>query len=1033
MLVRYVIADLVRNPRRTLSTIAGVILGVGLFCGVLFFIDGLSASMTQRAVAPLAIDMQRIVTEKVGADVTLTQSSDPAQLNGGEQAEIVLTVVNEGSFAANEVTVRSTPTRGLTFVPRSMTLDDIPLTDGDGNPLSSGPARTGYNFGTLPSGVSHRIAYQVTAAQPMSIDGRSVESSVSTREAVSPTPANQPASVALADLASQIRRVPGVQYAQPLSIADLGPDTLTAGAATASGATKIFGFDARYAAHDRSVVLVRGAFRSNGTVVSVEASGTLGVGVGDEVVATLPDGSSLRTTVTGVADLSQARSLFSSRRGGDLETFVYSRNALVVSPAVFADTVVPAYERAAATDADRLKNPPIREVDVRLDRELLDADPATARRETERIATDINAVAAHQDYLLDNISNTLTVAADDADAAKRLFIFLGVPGALVAAILAAYAGNVLAEAQRREQAILRVRGAGRGHLRRMLALRVLFITATGATLGLTVGYIAAGAVLGRASLSRASTGSLVTSAVLGSLGGLLATGTALYVTGRRSIDREIDEDRARLAVRAPLWRRYWFDVLGLLVVVAATIAAIATDAFAGTAGSVYFGRAVELDLWLLVLPVAAWIAGSLLTARVLGELLGRARPRPRTELGPPVPALLRRSLSRRAWAVGNAAIVVTLIVGLAVSLAAFTAAYDDAKLADARFANGSDIRITPTPRAGSSYSSTATSTFTTDGISKVSPVVFGVSNVILRSRRTSDPANLAAVDPVTFGAVAPLRDQNFVDGSTAATLDRLQRDPSTLFMSADMADFLQVQVGDEVKVLLARATDDQVEIPMQVVGLFDRLPAFPDGADALMSLPEFERRVPAKEPDFFLARTSDSSDATLARAGDSLRTGPGTAGDFHVATRASVLQTDQSSLAALNIAGLVDLDSIFALAMVTVAISIFVFGLLLARRREYVTLRAQGMDAGEVRRLIVAEAGTAAATGAIGGLLVGTAMGYYFVRVLRPLFVLPPRPALPLQNLALPVVIVVVATIVASIVAAAMVQRLQPTELLRDE
>ena len=53
MLVDYVFADLLRNPRRTLSTMVGVLLGVGLFCGVLFFIDGLSASMTQRAVASL--------------------------------------------------------------------------------------------------------------------------------------------------------------------------------------------------------------------------------------------------------------------------------------------------------------------------------------------------------------------------------------------------------------------------------------------------------------------------------------------------------------------------------------------------------------------------------------------------------------------------------------------------------------------------------------------------------------------------------------------------------------------------------------------------------------------------------------------------------------------------------------------------------------------------------------------------------------------------------------------------------------------
>jgi len=60
-------------------------------------------------------------------------------------------------------------------------------------------------------------------------------------------------------------------------------------------------------------------------------------------------------------------------------------------------------------------------------------------------------------------------------------------------------------------------------------------------------------------------------------------------------------------------------------------------------------------------------------------------------------------------------------------------------------------------------------------------------------------------------------------------------------------------------------------------------------------------------------------------------------------------------------------------------------------------------------------------------------MGYYFVRVLRPLFVLAPRYAMPVGNLAVPALVVVLATLAASMIAAWMVQRLEPTELLRDD
>jgi ABC-type antimicrobial peptide transport system permease subunit len=96
-------------------------------------------------------------------------------------------------------------------------------------------------------------------------------------------------------------------------------------------------------------------------------------------------------------------------------------------------------------------------------------------------------------------------------------------------------------------------------------------------------------------------------------------------------------------------------------------------------------------------------------------------------------------------------------------------------------------------------------------------------------------------------------------------------------------------------------------------------------------------------------------------------------------------------------------------------------------------LRAQGLEARTIGALIAAEATTVAAGGAIFGLLVGTGMGFYFVSVLRPLFVLSPDYSLPLAVAALPVALVAIATLVASVVASRLVNRLDPTELLRDE
>ena len=645
----------------------------------------------------------------------------------------------------------------------------------------------------------------------------------------------------------------------------------------------------------------------------------------------------------------------------------------------------------------------------------------------------VSAVAGQQDFLLDNISNTLTVARADAGVAKRLFVFLGAPAALLAAMLAAYAGSVLAGAQRREQATLRIRGASRRDLLLMLALRVSCITAAGSVIGVTLGYLSAAVVIGHGTLTTASTGSLVMSAAIGIVAGLLATGSALYVTGRRSIDREINEDRARLTHRTPVWRRYRLDLIVAVLVVVANLVAVSKSAFDGAPGSVYVGRSVKLPLALLFLPIAAWIAGSLLGGRLIARLLRVRRLQSTVDFGRTLPFLFRTSVRRRSWAVAEASVVVGLIVALGTSLAVFTASYDAAKAADARYVLGSDIRITPRLSGEQGLSSSDRSQLQVDGIGEVAPVVYGIHNVIIRSDRTSDPANLAAVDPAAYQRVAPLRDDQFLTTTALGAIDLLMKQSNAVLLNADFADFLQAEVGDKLLVLLARGTNEQVETELELVGLYERLPGFPDGADALMNIAHHEATLPSTTPDFFLAQTTDGSNATLDRVVAQLLNMSPANQRLDIESRASALATDQSSLAALNIRGLLDLDSAYALAMGTVAIAIFVFGLLLQRRREYVTLRAQGLQPRAIRLLIGAEASTVAVAGCIVGVVVGLVMAMYLVAVLRPLFVLAPPYQIPLGATTTIVASVLLATAITSAAASSLVNRLRPTELLRDE
>ena len=157
-----------------------------------------------------------------------------------------------------------------------------------------------------------------------------------------------------------------------------------------------------------------------------------------------------------------------------------------------------------------IKSVPLLELDVSVDRARLEADPATALAQTTAVAAAIDRIGPGQDYLIDNISNTLAVASDDAAIGRRLFLFLGLPGLLMAAFLAAYAGSLLAEAQRREHANLRVRGAHRGHLRGSPSTRRWRSPASARARG-RARLASAAAILGWAALFEAAPGDLAVS------------------------------------------------------------------------------------------------------------------------------------------------------------------------------------------------------------------------------------------------------------------------------------------------------------------------------------------------------------------------------------------------------------------------------------------------------------------------------------------------------------------------------------------
>ncbi len=1037
-LVGYVVKDLVRNPRRTLASLVGVIIGVGLFSSVLFFIDGAGASMTARAVAPLTLDMQRVLTTPLGGGVRLEETFAADALDAGSDTTVTLTVRNDGLAQANEVVIRDHPAAPLVYVSASTTLDGKPIADvGSSIPLWQGDAGFGLNIGTVASAATHTITYHVQAEQGIpSTAALPVFATISTREALTPAKANAPRPASLGQLAEQIGRVPGVEAADPLVFADMPAGSMSANGVRVPGPVKLFAFDTRYQQHYPSIKILSGNIRSGAVLISAETARELKIGTGDTVTLMIPGiAAPLEFAVGGITDLSSAHPLFESRQGGNLEAFQYVPYTLVVDPVVFQRHVAPAFEEAVARQADHLDSLPVEELDILIDRANLNADPATALAETRGIATAVLSTAPGQDYLIDNISNTLAVATGDAAIAKRMFFFLGLPGAILAAILTAYAGTLLAASQRRENALLRVRGASRRHLLYLLALRTFAIAGVGAVLGTALGFASVMALLGRSVLLAASTGALARSAAIGAVGGMLVTAFALYVPGRRLITREIRQELDVIPRRAlPRWRRLSVAFAVLAAAAGAQLVALRLGAFDVPPGSVYSGQSVSLPLQLLGPPIVAWLAGTLLIAYVLQTIVARAaHARGTPSLDRLVPGVLWRSITRRLGAMTGGVVTAGLVVGLGAALVCFSTVYDDAKVTDARFLAGSDIRLTPNPTGGASHPTSLATGFRVEGVSEATAVVYSRENAVLTSSFNEDVATLAAIDPSVFGRVTALQDGWFVSGSADQMMEALRTQPNGILVNEALADGLKLVPGDDAEVLFGRGTDKQTRKPVRVLGLFTQFPGAPDGTDIVANIGDYQRVTGLMRADYYLLAATDRTSAGLDHAVESLSALSDFGASFDVQTAVTTLNKDQSSLTALNAQGLLQLDSFYTFLMAAAATAMFVFGLLMQRRREYVTLRAQGLQAREVRRLVLAESGISAVVGTMIGMVVGVTIASQFILVLRPIFTLPPPLQVPIPELASLAGLVLGATVLSSAAAAVLIARLKPTELLRDE
>lgn len=729
----------------------------------------------------------------------------------------------------------------------------------------------------------------------------------------------------------------------------------------------------------------------------------------------------LQLPVAGHVDVRQATAWYQIPAGDVQGDVVVTPRVVVVDYTTFATKVLPALRRAfsgpaAVTNPGLSELPPATlEAHVGVDPKAYPADPAAAVTWSNTFRRVLERATAGQVLVADNAVESLTAAAGDATSAELVFLLLGIPGVLVAGALGLAAASALAGAHRREDALLRIRGASESQLAQLVVGQGLLAGCAGLVVGLAVAAAGVSAVVGQPAWRDIPLVRLLLIAFAALVAGALTTATRLVPLVRGKARSQLAVDRRLMATGwAPTWRGRRIDII-LLLIGAAMLGL--NVAFGGLRlprlDTDHQVVVLALSFYVLLAPALLWIGAALLAVRAaIGLLARRTLPdqaRPLTTWG----SAAVRWLGRRPAQLVAALVLGVLAVSFGAEVLTFTATYASAKRADAQAAFGADLRIEP-------------ATDVPAPLPDLGPVLAAVSALrLVPARAGSDRKTIAAIDPSSYGAAISMQPRIV----TGRGVEALAQDRRAVVVSEEVASGFDVRVGDTLPVTVFPDDLDLAQkLDLRVAGIFRSFPPDDPFSELVISAAGIPAPVPA--PDLYLARATPFNGAGDLMAALRER---GVDHRFAVTTISDSPRQQQRSLTALNLGGLGRIEALVAALAAGVGVGVLGALLVLERRREFAVLRTIGATTGQLLVPTAVEATVAAVGSVLIGIPLGIGLAILAVRVLGIFFTLPPPiVTLPLGPLGLFVLAVLVASAVALTIALRRIDRVDVAALLRE-
>jgi putative ABC transport system permease protein len=617
---------------------------------------------------------------------------------------------------------------------------------------------------------------------------------------------------------------------------------------------------------------------------------------------------------------------------------------------------------------------------VRTGRSNLPPTPEAAYAWELQRAHHLELSTAGRGLLADDLAARLASVRGDALYAKVLFLFLGLPGLVVATLLTLGIAGSGVVRRRQQQALLRTRGASVSTVLNLASAEAVLVGLGGGVLGAVLALAVSQifkVALGISFIGMARW--LLAAFCAGLLLALIAVLQPAWYEARRST---VAAARAAWFIGTkPLWRRAWLDIVLLAV------AAVDLWWMAGTGYQLVLapegGASVSVHYEAFAGPFCLWIGTVLGTLRIFGFIIERGLPFAAKVRFPPFIGRLSRivaaSLARQRPALSRAMALVALAVSFAVSTAIFNATYQAQSRVDAELTNGGDVTISGIPSAAV--------------VSELLPRLEKLPNVVAARAMVhgyayvgNDLQDIYGIDPKTIGEATQLADSYFADGSARVALAQLAAQPAGILVSDETVTDFQLNQGDELNLRL-KGAGAGVLVPFRFVGVVREFPTAPKDSFLVVNSAYLTSHAESGLQWTILIRCNGDA-SRVAHEVDRIA---GPIAGLKVSDIATVQRQISSSLAAIDLRGLTLLELSFAVVFVVGATGLALFLSLAERRRSFAILSALGAK----RRHLAAFMWSEALTVLIGGGLVGIGLGWLIafalVKVLAGVFDPPPE------------------------------------------